>query len=427
LKGVNVYPPNILLQVVKNRHITKILLALPSIHNHRLKEIVNYLEQNKIFVKTLPSIEKIINSKITFNDIQDIVIDDLLGRDAVAPKLHLLTKNIIHKIVLVTGGGGSIGSEIIRQVVQYSPKLIIILEMSEFALYNLLQELEQIVKQVEIKYFLGNVLDGNLLKHIFDQFAIDTVFHAAAYKHVPIVEDNIATAIENNVFGSLNIIEMSIKYKVNNLVLISTDKAVRPTNIMGASKRIAELIVQAYADNSQNTRMSIVRFGNVLGSSGSVIPLFKKQIQDGGPITVTHPEVNRYFMTIPEAVELVIQASSLSIEGGEVFVLDMGQSIKILDLAQKMVYLSGLNKEDIVIKFTGLRKGEKLAEELLIGNSPVSTEHPRIMKAKEHFINKPELDIFLIDLKFALTNYDTKRILALVKILVPEYNNNYFH
>jgi FlaA1/EpsC-like NDP-sugar epimerase len=424
LKGVTVYPPNKLLKIVKSRHITKILLAVPTIHADMLREIVDFLEQNKIFVKTLPSIEKIINSKVTFNDIQDIIIEDLLGRDAVAPQIELLTKNISNKIVLVTGGGGSIGSEIVRQVIQYNPKLVIVLEMSEFALYNLSRELDQAFNNIKIQYFLGSVLDTNLLNHIFNLYVVDTVFHAAAYKHVPIVEDNICAAIENNVFGSLNLVESAMKFQVKNLVLISTDKAVRPTNIMGISKRIAELIIQAYADNSENTRMSIVRFGNVLGSSGSVIPLFKQQIESGGPITVTHPEVNRYFMTIPEAVELVIQASSLSKEGGEVFVLDMGESIKILDLAKKMLYLSGLNNEDIVIKFTGLRKGEKLSEELLIGDNPVSTEHPRIMKAKEHFIEKTELNKVLIDLKSALLSYDIKKVISLVNILVPEYNKN---
>jgi len=424
LKGVTVYPPNNLLKIVKNRHITKILLAVPTIHADRLREIVNFLEQNKVFVKTLPSIEKIINSKVTFNDIQDIVIEDLLGRDAVAPQIELLTKNITNKIVLVTGGGGSIGSEIVRQVIQYKPQLVIVLEMSEFALYNLSKELDHVFKNIKVQYFLGNVLDRNLLNHIFNLYAVDTVFHAAAYKHVPIVEDNICAAIENNVFGSLNLVESAIEFHIKNLVLISTDKAVRPTNIMGSSKRIAELIIQAYADNTESTRMSIVRFGNVLGSSGSVIPLFKQQIESGGPITVTHPEVNRYFMTIPEAVELVIQASSLSKDGGEVFVLDMGESIKILDLAKKMLYLSGLNDEDIVIKFTGLRKGEKLSEELLIGDNPVSTEHPRIMKAKEHFIEKITLNKILIDLKSALLNYDIKKVVSLVTILVPEYNKN---
>ena len=425
LKGVTVYPEKKILAVVKKYQIKKILLAMTTIKPTRLKEIVNFLHDNKIFVKTLPSIEKIINSQVSFNDVQDIVIEDLLGRDPVAPQIELITKNITGNVILVTGGGGSIGSEIVRQVVRYQPKLVLILELSEIALYNISQELKENCENIRVEFFLGSILDKNLLKHIFSTFKVNTIFHAAAYKHVPIVEHNICTAINNNVFGSLNVVECAIEYGVDNCVLISTDKAVRPTNIMGASKRIAEMIVHAYADTlTSKTMLSIVRFGNVLGSSGSVIPLFKKQIATGGPITITHPEVNRYFMTIPEAVELVIQASSMAKDGGEVFVLDMGAAIKILDLAKKMLYLSGLDTGDIAIKFTGLRSGEKLSEELLIGGTTALTDHPRIMKAKEQFLTIAELQNSLSKLSSTLFNQQVDDVINIVQHLVPEYQKN---
>ena len=371
LLGQKIFSLDSLEKLVENKKINLVFLALPKISRAKRNQIIERLNQYKIIVKTLPSISEIVDGRITISDIKDLNIDDLLNREQVEPDIKLLNKNINLKTVLVTGAGGSIGSELCRQIIRLNPNKLILLELNEFVLYKIYEELKSFNKNLKIIPLLVNIQNQDKLEKIFETFKIDTVYHAAAYKHVPLVEENICESIKNNVLGTFLISKTVLKYKVANFVLISSDKAVRSTNVMGASKRLAEICIQSlYDTENQNSKFAIVRFGNVLESSGSVIPKFKKQIKAGGPITLTHPDVTRYFMTITEASQLVIQAGAMA-DGCEVFVLDMGESVKIKDLIYKMIKLSGLTVKDdnnldgdIEIKITGLKKGEKLYEKL---------------------------------------------------------------
>ena len=385
-----------------------------------------------MIVKTLPSISQIIDGRVTVSDIKDFNTEDLLNRDQVKPDMKLLNKNINKKIVLVTGAGGSIGSEMCRQIIKLNPKKLLLLELNEYALYKIYEELISYNKKQKIIPLLADAQDQAKLEKIFETFKVDTVYHTAAYKHVPLVEENICSGVKNNVFSTLAVAQAVISKKVSNLVLVSSDKAVRPTNIMGASKRLAELCMQGVYNNTNysKTNFSIVRFGNVLESSGSVIPKFKKQIKEGGPVTLTHKNVTRYFMTITEAAQLVIQAGAMG-KRSEVFVLNMGESIKIFDLITKMVNLSGLSIKDkqnsigdIEIKIIGLRPGEKLYEELLIGDNPKKTKHPKIKKINDPFINFNQLKIELNNLKNFITYDKSKDVKKLLVKLLKSYNSN---
>ncbi|MFZ6754619.1 polysaccharide biosynthesis protein [Undibacterium sp. Dicai25W] len=431
IAGIKVYNPADLDSLVPKRDIKQILLALPTISKARQKQILDQLEHLKLKIKVTPSIQSLVNGELRVQDIRDVEIEDLLGRDQVAPDARLLATCITNKHVMVTGAGGSIGSELCRQIVRQKPKKLILLDMSEYALYAIEQELSVLRSQLnldlEILPFLGSVLDAAKLDKIFSAFPIDTLYHAAAYKHVPLVEHNPVEGIRNNVFGTLTVTQAAMRAKVKNFVLISTDKAVRPTNVMGTTKRMAELILQACARKQHTTRFCMVRFGNVLGSSGSVVPLFRKQIMEGGPITLTHPEITRYFMTIPEAAQLVLQAGAMG-EGGDVFVLDMGEPVKIVDLARRMVHLSGLEVKSettpdgtIEIQHVGLRPGEKLFEELLIGDNVEGTTHPLIMRAQENEIPWDNLNNFLQELETACNDFNYAEIRALLMKIVAEY------
>jgi len=435
LNGLTIYPPDDLLNLVNTLHISDVLLALPSITRKRRNEILNQMLQAKVSVRTLPSVSELVEGKVSTSDLRELDIEDLLGRDPVEPDAALLQKNITGKVVLVTGAGGSIGSELCRQIMLGKPTTLLLVEQSEFVLYNVHQELIALNEKqpIDVVPLLGSVCDAERMKTIIGSWQPDTIFHAAAYKHVPLVEHNPVEGIRNNVFGTLMLARTAANFQVKDFVLISTDKAVRPTNIMGASKRLAEMILQALDDSRRKevegftTRFSMVRFGNVLGSSGSVVPKFRRQISDGGPITLTHKEIERYFMTIPEAAQLVIQAGSMA-EGGDVFVLDMGQPVKIFDLAKRMIELSGLilrdeeNPEgDIEIEIIGLRPGEKLYEELLIGDDPSPTRHERIMQAKEEVISWAELEPKLAELTEALVSQDVAEIKRLLVQLVAGY------
>jgi FlaA1/EpsC-like NDP-sugar epimerase len=390
INGIKVYRPHHLSELVNKESISQVLLAMPSVPAHRKKQIIQKIEPLPVYVKTMPVLADIVSGKATISELREVQIEDLLGRDSVAPDNELFEKCIRNKVVMVSGAGGSIGSELCRQIIKHAPKQLIILEISEFALYSIEQELKKALPaDCTLTSLLGSVQDKKRLKSIMTVYAVQTIYHAAAYKHVPIVEENIVEGIRNNIFGTLRMAEAAVAAKVETFVLISTDKAVRPTNVMGATKRFAELVLQAMSQPESATRFCMVRFGNVLGSSGSVVPLFARQIKQGGPVTVTHPDIIRYFMTIPEAAQLVLQAGSLG-KGGDVFVLDMGEPVKIADLAKKMVHLSGYEVKDdehpdgdIEITYTGLRPGEKLYEELLIGENVTGTQHPRIMRAQE--------------------------------------------
>ncbi|MBY0571288.1 MAG: polysaccharide biosynthesis protein [Burkholderiaceae bacterium] len=431
IAGIQIYSPAEIDALVVKLGIKQILLAIPSASKTRQKQILNQLEHLKLKIKVTPSIQSLVNGELRVQDVRDVEIEDLLGRDQVEPDARLLSTCITGKHVLVTGAGGSIGSELCRQILRQRPKKLVLLEMSEYALYAIEHELlslrAQLHLDVEILPFLGTVLDAAKLDRIFAACSIDTLYHAAAYKHVPLVEHNPVEGIRNNVFGTLVVAQAAIKAKVANFVLISTDKAVRPTNVMGTSKRLAELILQAFSHGQHSTRFCMVRFGNVLGSSGSVVPLFRKQIMAGGPITLTHPEITRYFMTIPEAAQLVLQAGAMG-EGGDVFVLDMGEPVRIIDLARRMVHLSGLEVKSeatpqgtIEIQHVGLRPGEKLYEELLIGDNVEGTSHPLIMRAQENEIPWEQLSLALADLDHACTAFDYEQIRALLLKTVAEY------
>jgi FlaA1/EpsC-like NDP-sugar epimerase len=431
LLGKIIYPLDRLEKLTKSRNINLVFLALPSISRIKRNQIIDDLNKCKVIVKTLPSIQDIIEGKISVSDIKDLTVEDLLSREQIRPNLELLSKNINSKTVLVTGAGGSIGSEISRQIIRLKPKKLLLLEFNEFALYKINEELKDINQDLKIVPLLINIQNSSRVEEVFKTFKVDTVYHAAAYKHVPLVEENICESVKNNVFGTFIMAQVVLKYNVSNFVLISSDKAVRATNIMGASKRLAEICIQALYNNQDNhTKFAIVRFGNVLQSSGSVIPKFKKQIKEGGPVTLTHSEVTRYFMTITEASQLVIQAGAMS-EGCEVFVLDMGESIKIKDLIHKMIKLSGLIIKDtknldgdIEVKITGLRPGEKLYEELLIGDNPQKTYHEKIQKAQDPFIPFDQLKIDLDNLYALLEDNRVVDVKDMLNKLLPSYQSN---
>jgi len=432
LQGQNIYSPLQISSLIKSKEAELVLLALPSISRFRRNEILKSLSKYPLQVQTLPTVTDIIQGRVSLSDIKDLDVDDILNRDQVLPNNELLIKNITSKVVLVTGAGGSIGSELSRQIAKLNPQKLLLLELNEFSLYKIHEELKIINENLKIIPLLANVQDQNKLSKVFKTFKVDTVYHAAAYKHVPIVEENISEGIKNNVFATLAVVKATISASVENFVLISTDKAVRPTNVMGASKRLAELCVQGIYQNAKNnkTKMSIVRFGNVIESSGSVIPRFKKQIKNGGPITLTHPDVTRYFMTLTEASQLVIQAGAMS-KDCDVFVLDMGKSVKIKDLIYRIVQLSGLtvkdenNQEgDIEIKIVGLRSGEKLYEELLLGDNPQKTQHPKIQKAQDPFIPFNQLEIDLNNLKTIVDNNEVANIKKILSEIVKTYQSN---
>ena len=435
IDGKIIFPPTELEHLIKQKNINLILLALPSIPISQRSKIILTLSNYKVAVRTIPSISDLAKGKSLITDLIDLNIDELLGRIIVEPNSELMSKNIFSKTILVTGAGGSIGSELCRQIIKYRPKNILLLEISEFALYKIHSELEVLNKDnIKLIPLLASIQDQKRIKEIFAIWRPSTIFHAAAYKHVPLVEHNLIEGLKNNLFGTFYLANLAIRYEVLNFVFISTDKAVRPTNFMGATKRISEISLQALnnIDNKDatKTKFSIVRFGNVLDSSGSVIPKFREQIKNGGPITLTHPDITRYFMTIREAAQLVIQAGAMS-DGGDVFLLDMGEQIRIYDLAKRMIQLSGKSIKDekningdIQIKITGLRPGEKLYEELLLSDSPQKTEHPKIFKSKEPFIKLRDLLLEINYLEKLIEKNDLNNIVRKLKILVSDYNPN---
>lgn len=429
LNGQRIYNPADLNNLATTLNISDVLLAMPSLSRRRRNVILGQIRVAKVAVRTLPSVTDLAQGKVSISDLRELDIDDLLGREPVMPNHILLAMNVRSKVVMVTGAGGSIGSELCRQILSFGPSSLLLVELSEFALYGIHQELEEKLagRDIVLVPLLASVQDNERMREIMSTWHPDTVYHAAAYKHVPLVEHNPAEGIKNNVLGTLRTAQAAAESDVSDFVLISTDKAVRPTNIMGASKRLAEIVLQALAATAPGTKFSMVRFGNVLGSSGSVVPKFRQQIRVGGPITLTHPEITRFFMTIPEASQLVIQAGSMA-KGGDVFVLNMGQSVKIMDLARRMIELSGLTVKDeqnpdgdIAIEITGLRPGEKLYEELLIGDNPKPTSHSRIMKAHEEFIPWAELEDKLKALELALDINDVGVIRLMMQHLVSGY------
>ena len=431
LGGLKIYPPRRIPALLRAFGSNTVLLAIPSASRSRRREIVNSLQQCKANVRTVPSYDEIASGKVAVNTLRELEIDELLGRDPVAPKKELLVKTVQHKTVMVTGAGGSIGSELCRQIIRLEPVRLLLAERSEFAVYQIYHELlEHTAKgtQVEVVPLLADVTDADRMREIMQTWRPQTVYHAAAYKHVPMVEHNPLEGVENNVFGTLIAARAAKDAGVEDFVLISTDKAVRPTNVMGASKRMAELVLQAMAQTDPGrTIFTMVRFGNVLGSSGSVVPRFREQIRSGGPVTLTHPDITRYFMTIPEASQLVLQAASLG-RGGDVFLLDMGKPVKIYDLAVRMIALSGLtvkDKEhpngDIEIQITGLRPGEKLYEELLIGDEPQKTEHPRIFRAVEKSLPMQRMKELTGELVEALAKRDRAWVMRIIQDAVPEF------
>jgi FlaA1/EpsC-like NDP-sugar epimerase len=427
INGIIVISRSELNHLIKTKNVTEVLLAIPSLSRSKRNEIINFLEPFSVFVRSLPSVSELAKGKLQIADLREVSIKDLLGRDSVSPNKELLSQNITNNVVMVTGAGGSIGSELCRQILFLKPQVLILFEQSEFALYKINQELVNIsISNVEILPILGSVNNRKRLNHILQLFDVNTIYHAAAYKHVPMVELNNVEGVSNNIFGTLNCAQAAIENGVQTFVLISTDKAVRPTNTMGATKRVAEMILQALVVDD-STRFSIVRFGNVLDSSGSVVPLFRRQIKEGGPITVTDPKILRYFMSVSEAVELVIQAGAMA-QGGDMFVLDMGKSVRILDLARRMIHLSGLKIKDklhpdgdIEIKFTGLRPGEKLYEELLIGDNVFETDNPMIMRAEEEMLAWNDLKLIIDELELAIDSGDQERLRQLLKKAVPGF------
>ena len=432
LNGLPIFDQAEISDLVLKQVVSQIYLALPSTSRQRRYEIIHGLLPLKLHVRILPSLSDLTSGKVVISDLKELDIEDLLGREPVSAEPMMMAKNNRGKVVLVTGAGGSIGAELCRQILKTAPSKLLLVELSEFALYAIEQELrESMPDDVNLVPLLADVRHAPRMAEIMQTWCPHTVYHAAAYKHVPLVEHNIAEGVRNNVLGTWVLAEQAIAHGVRDFVFISTDKAVRPTNVMGASKRLAEMVLQALAEQvlqrQQVTCLSMVRFGNVLGSSGSVVPLFRKQIQQGGPITLTDDRATRYFMTIPEAAQLVIQAGAMA-TGGDVFVLDMGESVKIVDLAYKLIELSGLTlldesnpDGDIAIKVTGLRPGEKLYEELLIGESPMPTDHARIMKAHEDFLSWDILHMELLALMYAVDVKDLPLIRCCLKTLVPGY------
>jgi FlaA1/EpsC-like NDP-sugar epimerase len=431
INGIAVFGPDSLEELVRRRRIDRILLAMPAASRRRRREILAQLEPLGVHVQSLPNLSDLISGKAQFNELCDVDVGDLLGRDPVPPRPKLFGSCIRGKCVLVTGAGGSIGSELCRQIIRLGPSRLVLFEMSELALYNIQRELEEVAAHeklnVEIVPLLGNAHHRHRVREVLATFAVQTVYHAAAYKHVPIVEHNVVEGIHNNVISTWYTAEAALETGVETFVLISTDKAVNPANVMGATKRLAELVLQALQERTAQTRFCMVRFGNVLASSGSVVPLFQEQIRRGGPVTVTHPDVIRYFMTIPEAAQLVLQAGSMA-KGGDVFVLDMGRPVRIDDLARRLVNLMGLTVRDlnnpdgdIEIEYTGLRTAEKLFEELLIGTNVTGTDHPMIMRAIEHHLPWVRMQQLLNELLVALASFDCHRALALLAEAVAEY------
>lgn len=437
IQGLQVYKPSQLANLIEKMQVSQVFLAMPNISKARKREILQFLEPFPLHVLTIPNVSELISGERRIDEVREIEVDELLGREAVEPDQDLLSICIENKVVMVTGAGGSIGSELCRQIIRLNPSQLILFEASEFALYNIENELLALLQAENLEFSkaylipaLGSVQNQARLEEIMQCYKVNTVYHAAAYKHVPLVEHNPLEGILNNTFGTLYAALAAKNAKVRHFVLISTDKAVRPTNIMGASKRMAELVLQALAQQTKQTIFSMVRFGNVLGSSGSVVPLFRKQIQAGGPITITHPDIIRYFMTIPEAALLVIQAGALA-RGGEVFLLDMGEPVKIVDLAKRMVHLSGFNIKDehnpdgnIELKFTGLRPGEKLYEELLIDSEADKTTHPKIFKAHENYLLWQNLEPVLNELRQACQQRNLATIQTILETQVSGFKGS---
>ncbi len=431
VNGIKVFSPDQLPELIKDRKIDRILLALPSLSRRRRLEILSVLEPLGVHVQTVPEFEQLVTGDASVGDIREVDVGDLLGRDAVPPKAGLFDACIRDHVVMVTGAGGSIGSELCRQIIGLGPKRLILFEMSELALYHIERELRAMAEQhslsVDIVGLIGNGHHKLRMREVFLAYRVQTVYHAAAYKHVPIVEQNVIEGIYNNVISTWYAAEAAHETDVETFVLVSTDKAVNPTNVMGATKRFAEMVLQGLHNRGSKTRYCMVRFGNVLASSGSVVPLFNEQIKAGGPVTVTHPEVIRYFMTIPEAAQLVIQAGSMA-DGGDVFVLDMGKPVRICDLARRMIHLMGLTVRDehhpdgdIEIAYTGLRPAEKLYEELLIGNNVTGTQHPMILRAIEHSWPWERVHGMLDEILAAMNRFDCPRALQLLGEIVVEY------
>ena len=431
INGVRVYAPEALHELVRRRRVDRILLALPSTSRRRRREILTALEPLGVHVQSLPNLSDLISGRAQINELRDVEVSDLLGRDPVPPRPKLSGSCIRGKCVLVTGAGGSIGSELCRQIIRLDPARLVLFEMSELALYNIQRDLEEVASherlKAEIVPLLGNAHHRHRVREVLATFGVHTIYHAAAYKHVPIVEHNVIEGIHNNVISTWYTAEAALETGVETFVLISTDKAVNPANVMGATKRLAELVLQALQERTTHTRFCMVRFGNVLASSGSVVPLFQEQIRRGGPVTVTHRDVIRYFMTIPEAAQLVLQAGSMA-KGGDVFVLDMGRPVRIDDLARRLINLMGLTVRDaaspdgdIEIEYTGLRTAEKLFEELLIGTNVTGTDHPMIMRAIEHHLPWARMQQILNEQLVALASFDCHRALALLTESVAEY------
>ena len=432
LGGIKVLHPKKLERMVNRNKVDEVLIAIPSASRSILKELLKEIEEYTVKVRILPGLAELAQGKVLVSELKEVDITDLLGRYEVAPNQELLDRNIKNKTVLITGAGGSIGSEIARQVARNNPKNLILLDANEFALYEIKNEIDSLRFNTNTRTIIASVTNKRRMTEVYQTFKVDTIYHSAAYKHVPLVEENPFEGIYNNIIGTKICLEAAIDSKVATFVLISTDKAVRPTNIMGATKRFAEMILQSYSDekNINNvTRMTMVRFGNVLGSSGSAIPLFQKQIREGGPVTVTNPDVTRYFMSIPEAAELVIQAGAIG-EGGDVFVLDMGEPVKIIELAKRLINLSGYEVKDgnnpngdIEIIFTGLRPGEKLYEELLIGDNVSRTDHKQILRAEEEFITKEEIERFIDELGEAEKGNDVHALKEIFKQVIHGYES----
>ncbi|NOZ09266.1 MAG: polysaccharide biosynthesis protein [FCB group bacterium] len=427
LNSETIHPPDAIPELVQNRNLKLVFLAIPSLSRSLRRALLKMITQYPVEVRELPGLEKIIDGNISVDNVVKVEVEDILGREPVTPIKGLLEKNITGKSVLVTGAGGSIGSELCRQILELKPEKLVLLERSEFNLYSVTQEGVVGENSNKVIPILGSILNEEQVYNAMTAHKVQTVYHAAAYKHVPMVEINPIAGVWNNVIGTFRVATAAANADVESFVLISTDKAVRPTNVMGASKRFAELILQALNDQHPETCFTMVRFGNVLDSAGSVVPLFRKQIAEGGPVTVTHPEVLRYFMSIPEAVQLVIQAGAMA-DGGEVFVLDMGSPVKILDLAYKMIYLCGLKPKDeefpqgdIPVEITGLRPGEKLYEELLIGNNTAKTDHPRIMKAKEDSIDWVTINKAVTELRHHCNEQDRAAVISTLRKFVKEY------
>ena len=432
VNGLEVFSPSELTNVIEKKQVQEVLIAIPSAGRSVLKRILKDIEKYPIKVRVLPGVAELALGKVSVSELKEVEIEDLLGREVALPNQTLLEQNIKNKVVMVTGAGGSIGSELCRQIIKHQPSSLILFEVSEYSIYSIEKELRDLNKSIPVIPLLGNVGDKTRIIDICQTFKVNTIYHAAAYKHVPLVEMNPIEGIKNNIFGTLHCVEAAIESHVDTFVLISTDKAVRPTNIMGATKRFSELILQALASQNRNssekkTLITMVRFGNVLDSAGSVVPLFREQIKNGGPLTITDPEIIRYFMSIPEAAELVIQAGAMS-SGGEVFVLDMGEQIKIIDLAKRMIRLSGMEvrdedhpKGDIEIEITGLRHGEKLYEELLLGNELIPTQHKRIFQAHEEGIPWTKIKSILDELSLAIQSRDQD----LIRNIMMESSTDY--